>query len=399
MEAIGQLVAGIAHEFNNQLAAILAFSHNIRTDPSLPPELQHQAELVVEEARRTHRIVNGLLDFARQRPPERLPTSLREIVDEVLALQTFAFRPGRIEAIVDIPDDIPAIPVDRALIGQVLVNLTLNAAQAIQRASEHGTIRIAAERALTAAGKDVVRLSISDDGPGIQPELRANLFAPLPTAKAADERAGLGLQVSFGIVAGHGGTIRYEPGPGGVGATFVVELPASRDGAPTPRTGRDYPEIDATRPPSSGAARIAGPAQRVAAAPASSTPPALTDSTPVRILVLDDEPSIRDFLVRILGRGGYEPIAAADGASALEIVRRDPPRAILCDYKMAGMSGIAFNEAVAAIDAGLARRFAFMSGDILNAELRDFAIARGILVLAKPFDIESVSRTVAEIST
>jgi CheY-like chemotaxis protein len=116
-----------------------------------------------------------------------------------------------------------------------------------------------------------------------------------------------------------------------------------------------------------------------------------------RILVLDDEASIRDFLARILRRNGYEPVAAIDGGSALEIVRTNPPQAILCDHRMAGMSGIAFHEAVAAISPALARRFAFMSGDVLNPELHDFAVARGIVLLAKPFDIESVARTVASI--
>lgn len=117
-------------------------------------------------------------------------------------------------------------------------------------------------------------------------------------------------------------------------------------------------------------------------------------SRPSRVLVLDDEPSIREFLARILRRGGYEAMLASDGPSALEIVRNDPPDAILCDHRMVGMSGIAFHEAVAAIDPELARRFVFMSGDVLNAELRAFAITRGITLLAKPFDIESVDRTI-----
>jgi CheY-like chemotaxis protein len=117
-------------------------------------------------------------------------------------------------------------------------------------------------------------------------------------------------------------------------------------------------------------------------------------SRPSRILVLDDEPAIRDFLGRILDRGGYEPILVSDGRAALEIVRNDPPDAILCDHRMAGMNGIAFHEAVAAIDPELARRFVFMSGDVLNTELRAFALAHGVTLLAKPFDIDSVDRTV-----
>jgi CheY-like chemotaxis protein len=120
-------------------------------------------------------------------------------------------------------------------------------------------------------------------------------------------------------------------------------------------------------------------------------------SRPRRIMVLDDEPAIRDFLGRILVRGGYEPILVSDGPSALEIVRENPPDAVLCDHRMVGMSGIDFHEAVAAIDPGLSRRFVFMSGDVLNTELRAFALAHGVTLLAKPFDIESVDRTVGGI--
>jgi PAS domain S-box-containing protein len=401
MEAIGLLVAGVKHELNNPLASILAFSQLIRTDRSLPPELRDQADLLIQEARRTHRIVNGLLDFARQGPSERRPMSLRAIVDEVLALQSYTFRPGRIEAIVEIPDDTPTIPLDRAQIEQVLVNLTLNAAQAIQTRSEHGTIRIVAGRAMTDVGGDVVRMSITDDGPGVPPELRSHLFVPFLVPKAPGEGPGLGLSVSFGIIAGHGGTLRHEAGPRGVGATFIIELPVSPDGSPTDGTN------PVERVAQHSGSRLAGPyaaASNPAAAdpePGPATPApanAPAAGTALRILVLDDEASIRDFLARILRRNGYEPIAAIDGASALEIVRRDPPRAILCDHRMAGMTGIAFHEAVAAIDPGLARRFAFMSGDVLNAELHDFAVSRGIVLLAKPFDIESVGRTVAEIT-
>ena len=124
-----------------------------------------------------------------------------------------------------------------------------------------------------------------------------------------------------------------------------------------------------------------------------------TDETsrPTRIMVLDDEPAIRDFLGRILVRGGYDPILVSDGPSALEIVRTEPPDAILCDHRMAGMTGIDFHEAVAAIDPGLARRFVFMSGDVLNTDLRAFALAHGVTLLAKPFDIESVDRTIGGI--
>jgi len=130
----------------------------------------------------------------------------------------------------------------------------------------------------------------------------------------------------------------------------------------------------------------------VAAATTSPAPP-----TPARILVVDDEPAIREFLARILRRIGHEPVLAGDGAAALAIVRDDPPDAILCDHRMGAMSGAAFNDAVAKVAPALAGRFAFMTGDVTNPELRAVADARGIPLLAKPFDIESVERTVAAI--
>jgi two-component system NtrC family sensor kinase len=389
MEAIGLLVAGVAHELNNPLASIVAFSQLIRTDPQLPDELHHQADLLIQESNRTRRIVQNLLDFARQRPPERVPTSIRNLIDGVLALQSYTFGPSRIEASLEIPDDLPAVSLDRAQIQQVLINLTLNAAQAIQKQGGHGSIVIRTERATRSDGEVIVRLIISDDGPGIPEDLRSRLFVPFFTTRAPGEGTGLGLSVSFGIVAGHGGTLRYEPGPGGVGSSFVMELPIEANTSPEMPGGAGPP---ASRPAVADGAAVqaeAGDTESDAGGPA--------PSRPSRVLVLDDEPAIRDFLARILRRGGYEPVVVSDGRSALEIIKSDPPDAVLCDHRMAGMSGIAFHQAVAEIDPLLARRFVFMSGDVLNPELSEFAGSRGITLLAKPFDIESVDRTVARV--
>ena len=131
------------------------------------------------------------------------------------------------------------------------------------------------------------------------------------------------------------------------------------------------------------------------AEPAARPAPAQERARRTRVLVLDDEPAIRDFLGRILSRSGYEPVLAASGDSALKIVRDNPPDAILCDHRMAGMTGIAFHAAVAEIRPALASRFVFMSGDVLNAELSEFADTHGVTLLAKPFDIESVDRAIA----
>ena len=388
MEAIRLLVPGVAHEFNNEMASILAVSQNLRTDPSVPPALREQAELLYQEGRRTHRTVNRLLELARRRSTDRSLASLRGIVDEVLEVQSHAFSPGRVEAIVEIPDDLPDMPIDRAEIEQVLVHLTSDAARAIQAGSGRGTVRIAAEQVRTDGGGDVVRLSIREDAAGGS--------GAEPARPAVDP-------VSAAIVARHGGRLDRIARPDGSGFAIVMELPvktpsrAAGAAGSAAAPGQPLPvSAGAASPSAAVAARTDDLPPQPATQP--SPPSPISSSIPQRILVLDDEPSIRDFLVRVLRRGGYEAIAAVDGASAVELVRADPPRAILCDYRMAGMSGIAFHEAIAAIDPGLARRFAFMSGDVDNAELHEFALTRGIALLAKPFDIESISRTVSQIA-
>jgi PAS domain S-box-containing protein len=390
MEAIGLLVAGVAHELNNPLASIVAFSQLLRTDPQLPEDLRRQAEMLVQEANRTRVIVQNLLDFARGRPAERLPTELRPLVDSVLVLQSYSFGKTGLEVILDIPPDLPPILVDRAQIQQVLVNLTVNAAQAIHDAGRGGTLRIAARTADRADGERVVRIEVSDDGPGVAPDLLDRLFMPFVTTKAPGKGTGLGLSVSFGIVTGHGGTLQHQPGPGGVGATFVIELPLSPD---SEAAGIAIP---------SGFAGLASAAIGETEATERATPVSRPESDgdrpsaqPIRVLVLDDEAAIREFLGRALRRAGYEPILAPTGSAALDIIRTSPPDAILCDHRMAGMNGTEFHDAVAATSPELGRRFAFMSGDVLNPELREFATSRGILLLAKPFDIATVGRTVA----
>ena len=418
MEAIGLLVAGVAHELNNPLASIVAFSQLIRTDPNLPSDIRRQADLLVQEANRTRVIVQNLLDFARQRPPERTPTNLRPLVDSVLALQSYILSRSSVTVEVDIPADLPALAVDRSQLQQVLINLTFNSAQAIGELGRPGTIRIVARPADAPTGP-VVRIEIADDGPGVPTAIVDRLFMPFVTTKEPGHGTGLGLSVSFGIVANHGGSLRHVPSPG-PGATFVIELPVEANRAAA-RPEPPAPSLNSA----SGRTRSAGEPLEPAESTTSATPAAADRPLPegqggtarpeaaatatdlvdggagvarkMRVLILDDEPSIRDFLGRVLARSGYEPILATSGRLALEVVSADPPDVILCDHRMAGMNGTEFLAAVMEIAPSLARRFAFMSGDVLNPELRDFAEARGVQLLAKPFDIATVDALVSKL--
>ncbi|MGA3058591.1 MAG: hybrid sensor histidine kinase/response regulator, partial [Candidatus Limnocylindrales bacterium] len=298
-----------------------------------------------------------------------------------------------------------------------------------------------------------VRITIRDDGPGVPESARARLFDPFFTTKQPGEGTGLGLSVSFGIVAAHDGRLWYEPGPGGVGSSFVIELPVTarnietgqpsakaavvpgprrassahpkRSGSDTaaatassdsssatvPETGRKgmSGKKDATpasaratqetveglagppttsRPttPAAGPGGVARPAEPETAAP----------SQRPRILALDDEPSIRSFLRKALTAAGMECVPFQSGPQALDGVREASFDVMLIDHRMAGMSGTEFYEAATELRPELARRAVFMSGDVLNPDLRGFATERNIRILAKPFDIEAVVRAVRE---
>jgi PAS domain S-box-containing protein len=441
MEALGILVSGVAHELNNPLAAIIAFSQLLRSDERLPQDMKHDVGLLVQEADRTRRIVQNLLDFARTRPPERRRTSIAVLVKSVLELQSYALNTNQIVVKVDIPASLPEVDLDRAQLQQVLLNLTINAIQAVRGRDRKTpahlwvTATMVKTRSSSGASKTEklhddgarVRITIRDDGPGVPESARARLFVPFFTTKQPGEGTGLGLSVSFGIVAAHGGNLWYEPGPGGVGSCFILELPVNA------RTADERPPISsgpppknvakqAVRGPKAGAKAAPGakasteaapphpPTRPAAAADPAAAPPSAArvaaaptsrgqKDPPIRrarVLALDDEPAIRAFLRKALIAAGMECVPFQDGAQALDGLRELEFDVMLIDHRMAGMSGTEFYEAAVDFRPELARRAVFMSGDVLNPELRRFANERGIRLLPKPFDIDAVIRVVRE---
>jgi len=363
MEAIGTLAAGVAHELNNPLAAIVAFADLLRRDERLPADMRADAEQLVAEAGRTRRIISNLLEFARRRPPERHPTALRALVTSVVELVSYSLRDGRIAIAVDLDGDLPLVELDRPQLQQVLVNLTLNAVQALS-ADGHGRVVIRGG-VVPGVSAERVWIAVEDDGPGVAEEDRDRLFQPFFTTRTAGEGAGplsgLGLAVSRAIVEAHGGSLGFEEPESGRGARFVVDLPIHASAERRPVTGEDREAVPAPAP-------AAEPARR-------------------RVLVLDDEPSIRAFLGKALPAHGIEVITAASGSEALELARTMRFDAMLCDHRMAGMGGPAVYRALERENPALAAHFVFMTGDVQDPELRAFAAERAITLLAKPFDL------------
>jgi two-component system NtrC family sensor kinase len=385
MDAVGQLVAGVAHELNNPLTGIIGFSTLIGRDPALPAELRSDAQLLVAEATRTKRIVENLLGFARHRPPERYPTRLGVLVRSVLDLQSYQFSDA-LQVEVDIPSDLPLVPLDRPMIQQVVLNLTQNAIQAIRGAGGRGTIRIVASEGRGENHARVARLTVADDGPGVAEEHRDRLFLPFFTTKAPGAGTGLGLSVSFGIVAGHGGRLLYEPRPEG-GAVFTVELPLEPFALDGP--------LAAVIPASSAGSKTAtgsGPG-RAGEVPG----PPIAELPRLRLLVLDDEETIRTLLVRVLRRT-VDVVPAGSGSEALRLIEEADFDGMFCDHRMPGMTGTEVYERVAALRPELARHFVLMSGDVLNPELLAFAEGRAVRLLSKPFEIETLQAIVDQMA-
>jgi PAS domain S-box-containing protein len=369
MEALGQLISGVAHELNNPLGAITAFSQLLRTDERLPPDMARDAELLLQEADRTRRIVQNLLDFARQRQPERQPTNLATLVEKTLALHSYALHAAHIRDVVQLPPDLPPVDVDPGQIQQVLLNLTLNAIQSIRTADESGTITIGAEAARNEKGAEVVRLTIADDGPGVDADVRRRLFEPFFTTKAVGEGSGLGLSVSYGIVASHGGRLWFEQADGR-GAKFLLELPVS--------------------------ARLPRPSLVPSPARAAGVEVAAHDSRAGHVLAVDDEAAIRAMLERALTRIGHRVTVATSGGEALALLAQQEFDLLLIDHRLAGMDGVDFYAQAIELRPELRGRAVIMSGDTLNPALRRFASANELRLLAKPFDVGSLHVVVEE---
>ncbi|HEX6212938.1 MAG TPA: ATP-binding protein [Methylomirabilota bacterium] len=220
LSAVGELASGVAHEINNPLTTILGHAHLLLEHPEVTPYVRTRLALIADEASRAGRIVQNLLLFSRHYPPERRSCSLAEQVRRVLELKAYQLERDRVEVVTELEPCAPAFADDNQ-IQQVLLNLVQNAHQAMLQQED--------ERVLTVRvrpGAATVLVEILDTGSGIPPEALPRLFDPFFTTKPPGEGSGLGLSVSYGIVAEHKGTLRGDNRPDRRGAIFTLELPA-----------------------------------------------------------------------------------------------------------------------------------------------------------------------------
>jgi len=232
LASLGLLVSGVAHEINNPLTGIIAYGEILRmkvnsargSPSSIPPldDMERELRKILESADRCKRIVENLLTFSRQRTPSRSIESINDIIDRAIDLRGYWLRTSNIEVVKDYGCT-QTIFVDSQQIQQVILNILLNAEQAIA-STGRGSGRI---RFTTMYDTDAqtVTVEIADDGPGIPREIIPKIFDPFFTTKPVGIGTGLGLSIAHGIIAEHGGSIEVES-HGGEGATFIIKLPA-----------------------------------------------------------------------------------------------------------------------------------------------------------------------------
>ena len=218
MSAVGQLIAGVAHELNNPLTAILGYAQLLETE-GLTTRAQDYVSKLFKQAQRTHRVVQNLLSFARQRKPQRDEVDIRKVLDETLALRDYDLKINNIRVDRDLPADPAVVVADPHQIEQVFLNIINNAVDAILETGRTGSLKI---RVVSQGGH--VSTQFTDDGAGIKDPKR--IFDPFYTTKSIGKGTGLGLSICYGIVKEHGGDITANNAPEG-GATIEVRLPAA----------------------------------------------------------------------------------------------------------------------------------------------------------------------------
>ncbi|MBL8061754.1 MAG: hypothetical protein JNK32_01955, partial [Anaerolineales bacterium] len=220
LAAVGEMAAGIAHELNNPLTTVTGFSELVLED--MPEESTHRKELemVLQEARRASSVVRRLLNFSRQGERVRASADLNEVVNDVIALTRHLIQTNNVALKLDIDSSLPWVSIDTNQMKQVLLNLIHNALQAMPKGGELHVRTLSGRR----EDRDWVIMSVRDTGSGIDLEDQERIFEPFFTTKGDRGGTGLGLSVTYGIVADHGGSIEVSSQPGR-GSSFEVWLP------------------------------------------------------------------------------------------------------------------------------------------------------------------------------
>src|SRR5262245_58142115 len=365
MAALGQTISGVAHELNNPLATILSWTERLMQRDPLDDGVRRGLDTIHSESERAARIVRNLLTFARKRQTTRAMVDVNQVVRETLALRAYEQRVSNIVVFDALAAGLPQVFADGHQIQQVLLNLIINAEQAMLSSNGRGSLVL---RTWHDADRKSIVLEINDDGPGIPEDLQPKIFDPFFTTKEIGQGTGLGLTVAYAIMQEHGGRIRLES-RSNRGASFYIELPVTSTTLPPSPAPAARPRVELQTSAAAGGA----------------------------VLVVEDETALAAAVTDALRDAGYKVAHASDGEQGLAIVGEQTFDAVICDLKMPRLDGKAFYRMLAATSPWLARRVIFVTGDVAGTAAEDFLERTGLPGLAKPFRLGDLLRTVREV--
>ena len=345
MSALGGLLAGVAHELNNPLSVVLGLSQ-VMKETALDIKTAERADKVSKAAERCARIVKTFLAMARQQPARTSNIAIANVIASAVEVAGYSIRSSDIELSIETSPDLPAVWADPDQLSQVVINLLVNAEQALHRWDGERKITVTADFD-QAAGLVVAK--VTDTGPGIAKEILPRIFEPFFTTKEVGSGTGIGLSFCHRIVQSHGGTIQAIAVEGG-GSQFVISLPASR------RPNERAEAVVEESPKSLG----------------------------LTCLVIDDEPDVREVIADILQHAGFIVTVAASGQEALRQLATQRFSLILSDLKMPKMDGHKLFSHIAKSYPSEVGKLAFLTGDTISPDAQAFLHSTKRPYLEKP---------------
>ena len=370
MEAVGRLAGGVAHDFNNLLTVIVGHSALLRSQLAPTDALRHHVELIEQTAARANRLTQQLLAFSRRQILQPLVLDLNAVVTGVREMLTRLLGED-VELVTRLRTPLPAVNADLSQMEQVLVNLAVNARDAMPRgghlAIETASVELDATFATEHDGARpgrYVMLAVSDTGAGIDPEIQAQIFEPFFTTKGVGRGTGLGLATVYGIIKQHSGYVTVESQIER-GTTFRVYLPQSQSPAPV-----------ASRPAPAQTAELRGGQET--------------------ILLVEDEDTVRDLARQVLESQGYTVIEARSPNVALNLAQQhsNTVHLLLTDVVMPQMSGRELADRLVGPRSSM--RVLYMSGYTDDAVTSHGVLDSDVALLQKPFTPEVLVRKVRD---
>lgn len=364
LSSLGKLVAGIAHELNNPLMGIMGFSQILMDSPGDKPldEVKDKLRKIYHESLRTAKIVQNLLTFARAKKAERDYNSVNDIIRHTIELREYSLKANNIQVVLKLQEDLPRTMVDLFQLQQVFINIINNSEDAMVARKGGGRLEIK-----TRKFRRRIEITFKDDGPGVPKEIVHKVFDPFFTTKDVGKGTGLGLSISHGIITEHGGTIDILE-HNGEGAVVVIYLPIVEK--------EQWAAVkNAVERDRASKKSIAG----------------------LRVLVVDDEKSIREALQDLLMKEGLKVEVAKDGREALEALDSRKFSLLITDIKMPGVGGMELYRTVAEKHEHLKDRTIILTGDVFSQDIKEFISESGCPHILKPFEPKELMKIIRQV--